>query len=156
MHRIGFALLALLACAVTLTATGCSRTKPSRNQVIERYTQELREAVSAHVTEEARKEQMLLIVDQLEAVNVRFSQETADFIGHYRTLNADYDAPRPAFEQLFSDYSAQRVKARGEALDLHFHLASLASADEWDSIGKAEGKLYEGVNAAPLGPESRK
>ena len=29
MHRIGFALLALLVCAVTLTAAGCSRTKPS-------------------------------------------------------------------------------------------------------------------------------
>jgi hypothetical protein len=156
MHRIGFALLTLLACAVTLTAAGCSRTKPTRNQVIERYSQELREAVSASVPAEGRRAQMLLLVDQLEAVNVRFSQETAEFIGHYRKLNADYDASRPAFEQLFSDYTAKRVQARSEALELHFQLASLASIEEWHSIGKAEGKLYEEVNAAPLGPESMK
>jgi hypothetical protein len=155
MHRIAFALLTLVACVV-LTAPGCSRTKPTRNQVIERYSEELREAVSANVSGEERKAQMLLIVDRLEAVNVRFSRETADFIGHYRKLNADYDAMRSAFEQLFSDYSTKRVQARSEALELHFQLAALASAGEWDSIGKAEGRLYEEVNEAPLRPESTK
>ena len=156
MHRGGFALLMLVASAVMLMAAGCNRTKPSRHEIVERYSQELREAVSATVTAEGRKTQMLLLVDQLEAVNVRFSQETADFIGHYRKLNADYDAPRSAFEQLFSDYTAKRVQARSDALGLHFQLASLASAEEWSSIGKAEGKLYEEVEAAPLGAESTK
>jgi hypothetical protein len=40
------------------------------------------------------------------------------------------------------------MRARSEALDLHFQLASLATAQEWDSIGKAEEKLYEEVNAS--------
>lgn len=91
---------------------------------------------------------MLRVVDRLEALHLRFSQETADFIEHYRKLNADYDSTRPAFDQLFSDYNAKRVQARSEALDLHFELDSLATADEWDKIGKAETKLYEKANAA--------
>jgi hypothetical protein len=91
---------------------------------------------------------MLLIVDKVEALHRRFSQETADFIESYRRLNADYEATRPAFDQLFADYSAKRIKARSEALDLHFELASLATGDEWHAIGKAEIKLYEEVNAA--------
>jgi hypothetical protein len=91
---------------------------------------------------------MLLVVDQVEALNLRFSQETADFVRSYRKLNADYEATRAAFDKLFADYNAKRIKARNESLDLHFQLASLATADEWDSIGKAEKKLYEEANEA--------
>jgi hypothetical protein len=146
---IGFAaLFTLLVCAVTLTVPGCGGTKPTTDQTIERYSQKLRNAVSTNVPEEGRKAQMLLIVDQVEALHVRFSQETADFVASYRKLNADYDSTRPVFDQLFSDFNAKRIKARNEALDLHFQLASLATAGEWDAIGKAETKLYEEVNAA--------
>lgn len=141
------ALLGVLVCAVTLPVAGCGGKDPTKQQTLERYSQKLRETVSAKVAEEGRKAQMLLIVDKVEALHRRFSQETADFIESYRKLNADYEATRPAFDQLFSDYSAKRIKARGEALDLHFELASLATEDEWRAIGKAEIKLYEEVNA---------
>ena len=142
------ALSTLLVCALMLAVPGCSREKPSREQAIERYSQELRETISESVSDEHRKAQMLLIVDRLEALQRRFSRETVDFIASYRKLNADYDAPRPAFDQLFSGYSAQRVEARSEALALHFELTSLATAKEWDRIGKAETRLYEKVGAA--------
>jgi hypothetical protein len=137
-------------CALTLTVAvgGCGGKEPSREEAIARYGQELRAAVSKHVTDERRRAGMLSIVDQLQAVNRRFDQETADFVESYRKLNADYEATRPAFDRLFSDYSAQRVKARTETLDLHFQLASLATADEWDGIAKAEAKLYEEVSLA--------
>jgi hypothetical protein len=142
------ALFTLLVCAVTLIAPGCGGSKPTTDQTIERYSQNLRNAVSANVTEEERKTQMLLIVDHVEALHRRFGQETATFVESYRKLNANYDATRPAFDQLFADYSAQRIQARREALDLHLQLAKLATAGEWDAIGKAEGKLYEEVNEA--------
>ncbi len=97
---------------------------------------------------------MLSIVDQVQALQLRFNQETANFIESYRKLNADYDSTRPAFDQLFSDYNAKRIKARDEALDLHFQLASLATAGEWESISKAEKKLFEEANAALQAGES--
>jgi hypothetical protein len=115
---------------------------------MERYSTELREAVAANVSEEPRKTQMLSIVDKLGALHRRFSQETADFLERYDTLNADYGAARPAFDRLFSDYNSIRIQARTEALDLHFQLAGLATAHEWKTIGKAEIKLYEEVDAA--------
>lgn len=152
----GFAtLLALVLCAVVLSVSGCGGKKQTREQAIAQYGQELREAVSTKVPDEGRKAQMLLIVDQLEALHRRFNQETADFVESYRKLNADYDAARPAFEQLFSDYSAKRIRARNEALDLHFHLASLATADEWDTIADAETELYEEVSTARPAEEKK-
>lgn len=152
----GFAtLFALVVCAVALSISGCGGKKQTREQAIAQYGQELREAVSTKVPDEGRKAQMLLIVDQLEALHRRFNQETADFVESYRKLNADYDAARPAFEQLFSDYSAKRIRARNEALDLHFHLASLATADEWDAIADAETELYEEVSTARPAEEKK-
>jgi hypothetical protein len=137
-----------MVCAVAFAVPGCSRTKPTAAQAIERYSQKLRSAVSDNVSDEGRKSQMLAIVDQLEALNARFAQETADFVESYRTLNADYEATREVFEQLFSNYSAKRVQARDEALILHFQLAALATAHEWEAIGKAEIELYEQVHEA--------
>ena len=153
----GFAaLFALVVCCVTLAVPGCSRTKPTQSDAVARYSQKLREVVSSDVPDAQRKAQMLLVVDQLEALQLRFSEETVRFIERYRKMNADYDATRPAFDQLFSDYSAKRITARSEALDLHFRLASLATADEWGAIGKAETKLYEKVDAARPAEESMK
>jgi hypothetical protein len=158
-HEIssGFAaLLTLLVCAVALTGPGCSSTKPTSDQTISRYAEKLREAVSTNVPEHGPRDQMLSIVDQVEALHLRFSRETANFIESYRKLNADYNSTRPAFDQLFSDYNEKRIKARNEALDLHFQLASLATAGEWEAIGRAEKKLYEEAGAALQTQESTK
>jgi hypothetical protein len=154
---IGFAaLFVLTVCLVTLAVSGCGGTKPTTDETIYRYSQKLRNAVSTSVPEEARRAQMLSIVGQVEALHLRFSQETTDFIESYRKLNADYDAPRPAFDQLFSDYNTKRTQARKEALDLHFQLASLAVPAEWDAIGKAESKLYKEVNSVDRAEENAK
>ena len=144
----GFAALCTLVCAVTLTVYGCGGTKPSKTETIELHSQELREVVSSNVSNEGRKAQLLRVVDRVEALHLLFSQETVEFVEGYRKLNADYDSTRPAFDQLFADYNAKRIKARNEALDLHFQLASLATVSEWNAIGKAETKLYEEANAA--------
>ena len=147
-HRNSFlSLFALSICVVTLALPGCGP-KQTKDQAIARHGQELHDAVSSKVSDQQRKAQMLSIVDQLGALHRRFSGETADFLESYRKLNADYDATRPQFEQLFSDYSAKRIKARNEALDLHFQLASLATTDEWKTVGEAETELYEGINEA--------
>jgi hypothetical protein len=149
---MGFAALsALVACAGMLALAACGGKEPTRTETVTQYSQELREAVSTTVPDETRKEQMLHIVSRVEALQLRFSEETSDFVASYRKLNADYEATRPSFEQLFSDYRAKRAKARSEVLDLHFQLASLATVSEWDRLGKAEAKLYEEVNATRLG-----
>ena len=143
-------------CVAALVVSGCGSKKLNRDEAIERYSEELREAVSTNVHDEGRKTQMLRVVDQLKALHLRFSQETTEFVASYRKLNADYDATRPAFDGLFSDYSAKRIEARSDALELHFQLASLATASEWETIGKAETELYEKVNVARPAPENAK
>jgi hypothetical protein len=155
-RSIGAAVLLALLCAIAVLAAGGCGKKTTRGQAIERYSEELREGVSSNVPDEQRKEQMLLLVDQLEALLLRFNQQTVEFVDSYRKLNADYASTRPAFDQLFADYSAERISARTQALDLHFRLASLATAEEWEAIGKSETKLYEKFHAAPPAKEGAK
>ena len=142
------ALAALAVCAVMLAAPGCHGTKETREQAIQGNSQKLREAVSSNVADAGRKTRMLAVVDQIEAVQTRLGKQTGDFIGSFRKLSADYSAPRPAFEQLFTDYNGRLNQARNQALDLHFQLASLATTSEWDPIGDAEMNLYRQVGAS--------
>jgi hypothetical protein len=74
-------LFALLVRAVALTLAGCGGKKQIKEQAIARYSQGLREAVATRVPDERRRAQMLLVVDQLEGLQRRFGQETADFGG---------------------------------------------------------------------------
>lgn len=148
-RRVGPGAVATLGvCIMVLVTPGCGGTKPTTAQKIERFSQKLRDVVTSRVTDEGRKAQMLVVVDRMEALHVRFSQETADFVDTYRKLNADYNATRPAFDQLFSEYNASRITARNQDLDLHFQLTALATASEWDAISKAEANLYEAANPA--------
>jgi hypothetical protein len=139
---------ALVVCIVAIATPGCKSAKPTVDQTVERSTQKLSEAVSHDVADAARRDQMLKLVDQLEAVQKSFSKDSSDFVVKYRTLNADYDSPRTAYEQLFSEFNVQRVQARDRALDLHFQLASLATEKEWDHIGKVEVMTYEAEGKA--------
>jgi hypothetical protein len=139
--------IALLACAAALLVQGCGG-KKDKDQAFGQYSEDLKEVVSAQVQDEKRRAQMLVIVDELQTVYRQFSQDTADLVASYRKLNANYDAPRNAFNRLFADYGAKRVRARDEVLELHFQLAALATAEEWDRIAKAEIKLYDKVGAA--------
>lgn len=137
---------ALVLCMIGLTSA-CSRTRPATGPTVERYSQKLRDAVASNVQDPTRRTQMLVIVDQVEELHMRFARETATFVASYRTLNSDYETQRPAFDNLFSGYDAQRIKARSEAFDLHMQLGALATPAEWGAIQKAEQKLYEEVNA---------
>jgi hypothetical protein len=143
----GITAFAIVVICAMLAVPGCGGEQPTREQAIQSSSQRLRQAVSTNVADEGRKAQMLVVVDQIEAAQTRFSKEMADFVESYRKLNADYGATRPAFDKLFSDYNVQRIKVRNEALDLHFQLASLSTATEWNPIVEAEVKLYEEVNA---------
>ena len=132
-------LAAGLLCLVGVA--GCGGDPPQRAEAIERYGDELRVAVSK-VTDAERRGQALAVVERMQALHLRFSQETSTFIGDYRALDADQDTARARFDDLFSAYDARRRMARTEALELHFQLASLTTESEWDDISRAELRLY--------------
>jgi hypothetical protein len=138
--------LVLVLCVAGLS--GCGGKKPTKQEAIAQYGQELHDVVADKVHDAGRRAQMLAIVDRIEALQLQFTRDTEAMVASYRKLDADYGAPRAAFDQMFADYNATRVKARSQVLDLHFQLAALASDDEWRPIAKAETHLYEELSTA--------
>jgi hypothetical protein len=139
---------AVVAGVIAMAMSGCAGATPTPEQAIQDASKELRQAVSANVADPNRRDQMLALVDQIEATQRNFSTQAADFATQYSQMNADYDAPRARFEQLFSAFNGQRIQSRDRILELHFRLAALATEKEWKPIGKAETKLYEEVQLA--------
>jgi uncharacterized protein YozE (UPF0346 family) len=147
-NRTASALACLLVGLAVVASPSCKSNNPSPEQTTESATQKMRKVISSDVAEAGRREQMLKLVDKMEAVQTAFNKDITDFVTKYQTLNADYDATRAAFDQLFSQYNAERIQARSQTLDLHFQLASLATDREWDRIGEAEAKMYDAIEIA--------
>ena len=133
----------LLILALGLLVPACKSPPPTPEAGAQKFTKELRDTVSGSVAGPDRVSQMIALVDQLDAVEVEFNGNVTDFIAGYRRLNAGYDTPRAAFDELFKNYEARRIAARDRFLAVHFQLAALATPDEWKKIGKAEKKIYE-------------
>jgi hypothetical protein len=146
--RFATMLVCLVVSLAAMALPGCKSGNPSPEQATESATQKMRRVISSDVAEAGRRDQMLKLVDKFEAVQTSFNKDVVDFITHYQTLNANYDAPRAAFDQLFLQYNTERVQARNQALDLHFQLASLATDKEWGRISEAEAKMYEAIDIA--------
>jgi hypothetical protein len=129
---------AIMVCAVGLVVSGCRGTKPSPEAKAQEYIHKMREAVSRNVAEKDRRDRMLAIVDQMEALERGFNDNVAVFVQKYRGLNGNYDAPRNEFDKLFEGFDADIKKARDRYFDLHFQLSALSTAEEWNGIVKYE------------------
>ncbi len=127
-----------------MTLAGCKSTEVTApNAGALKYAQQLRATVSEVVTDNERKGQMLAQIDHLDAAESTFNRDVTAFVSAFRELNASYDAPRTAFEDLFMKFESQRIASREQVLDAHFRLHELARPDEWKKIKKIEKKMYE-------------
>jgi len=147
---------AVMFCAAGLVISGCRGTKPSPEAKSQEYVHKFREAVSRSVGEKDRRDRMLVLVDQMEAVERSLNDDLAVFVEKYRGLNGDYEAPRAVFDELFGDFDARIKKTRDRFFDLHFQLTALSTAEEWDRIVKYEVEAYEEITKPRVQKEAAK
>lgn len=134
-----------MVCAVGLVVSGCRGSKPSPEAKTQEFVHKMREAVSLNVKEKDRRDRMLALVGQMEAVERDINNDIAGFVETYRGMNGDYEAPRAAFDDLFGEFDARIRKARDRFFDLHFQLTALSTEEEWDRIVKYEVEAYEEI-----------
>ncbi len=137
--------LSNLALACTLALAGCAESPKTSAELIGGPMREMRQTVEKNVADPTRQTQLLALVDALDGVLQEHSRDLNTLSGDLSRINADYDATREAFDALLSAF-AQRTRVSEErALDLHFQMAALTSADEWKPISKRE---VEALSAA--------
>jgi hypothetical protein len=147
---------AVMICAVGLVVSGCRGTKPSPEVKSQEYLHKMREAVFRNVAEKDRRDRMLALVDQMEALERGVNDNAAVFVKKYRELNGNYDAPRAAYDSLFGEFDADVKQARDRFFDLHFRLSALSTAQEWNRIVKYEEEAYEEITKPRVQKEGAK
>jgi len=147
---------AVTICVVGLVVSGCRGAKPSPEAKTQEYVHKMREAVSLNVKEKDRRDRMLALLGQMEAVERNFNNDIAGFVETYRGMNGDYEAPRAAFDDLFGEFDTRIQKARDRFFDLHFQLTALSTEEEWDRIVKYEVEAYEEITKPRVQKEAAK
>jgi hypothetical protein len=106
---------------------------------------DLRLAIVETVTDEARQNEVLGIIDALE-------EDVGDLRGllvrrrtELRELNADYDTTREDFLEFASRMEARIQNGRREAIQQHIKLADAMTEEEWASLSRAQTKAMRSI-----------
>lgn len=128
----------LLTLTLAAALAGCARERRAPAELIGDSMRATRDAVEEVVADGQRRTRLLVLVDDLEGLLQAQSADLADLSARLRRINADPDATRSAFEAEVASYTERRRARRSRALDVHFAMMELTSAEEWDEIVERE------------------
>jgi hypothetical protein len=138
--RLRFWVLVPFVVISMFALNGCAKNKATPSEDISKYTTDMREAVSVKINDTDRREELLQLIMEMEAVMQDFNKDIHAFVDQYRVLDKDYNTPRQSFENLIVEFSSQRKQAQAEIFDLHFKAVALMTKEEWDQVVKYEKK----------------
>lgn len=127
-----------LAGAIALASQGCKHDDSTPDAVIHSQVGALREGIRATVTEPARRDPMLALIDRLERESLLCQEQSREFSRRLQELNADYATPDAAFEALALEVRGFRDRQREVLVGIHLEMARLATAEEWPRLVKHE------------------
>jgi predicted nucleic acid-binding Zn-ribbon protein len=135
---------------LTLLAA-CSGEPISREEQQSAAFADLRSAIMETVVDERRQRDVLTIVDALENDIDELRETLIRRRAELRAMNADYDATREDFMQFSREMEARIQSSRRQALDRRQALVTALTADEWESLGKAETRAMKAIARANQG-----
>jgi hypothetical protein len=137
MKRSGF-LCGLSALIGVLLMAGCAhdQTAAAKKSV------DLRDLVRKEVSDPVRAQQILALMEQVEA-GINFQKMiNQDTQKQFMRLNADYNTTPEQIQGLLDGTKESREKNRQKTLDAFFQIQALTTPQEWEVISKAEIQKY--------------
>ena len=151
MNRLGFLPHLMLVAIVAMTAA-CAGT-PKGDPVAEAVS-DYKARIRQIVTDEARADALLQLVDQADAQRRAAEAEAAAFAAEFQRLNADYDATKDQFTALMARHRADRRGFADALLALRAKMVAGTTPAEWDAISKIRQKTLETIFRAELPAKS--
>ena len=130
--NIEYRLIALaLMLALGLSAcVGKDKPDQSPDQMTEQYRQEILNTVA----DPERAEKALKLAGQLRDLYAEAEQQYKKDFETFRSLNANYDARKSAFQGFFMNMNNQARARQKHVLKLHAKLQELLTAEEWEAL----------------------
>lgn len=123
----------ILLASITLLGLGGCKTKQT-GDVARDAILDLKADITATVTDQDRAQEMLTVVEKLEADVAAIKDKILTLRGDIVKANADYNVPDEKIEALYGELTLQIRKLFDTFRDRCLELRALCSADEWESI----------------------
>ena len=111
----------------------------------------LRSAITNEVADAGRADDMLAVVDQMEAAMVDLGKTVDRHQVTIAELYRDYDATRSEVWEALESYQNERREVVDRLVEIHYELKDLARDDEWPKLAKAERRAVEAMAMTTLG-----
>lgn len=148
--------LALVSVAVALGVVACTHQQLTPEARLQQGAADMRATITRIVADPAHRDQLLERANSFERVLADYAVEFESFVGKLHQANRNYDTPPEQIKATFAQFEKVRQTSRAQALDLHFQMLALTSADEWKQIAKAEIQMLETIGAPPPGTQEKK
>jgi chromosome segregation ATPase len=134
----------ILIFATFLAGAGCAgKDKPSPADLEAQAFEDLRSEIRDVVSDAGRVEQAIAITEELENSFDRLRIHLAERSAKIQELNADYDAPKEDYIDLYKRIQKDIERNQSKISNLHRELVEVTTAEEWVSLKKLRNATME-------------
>jgi hypothetical protein len=134
----------MLILAAFLAGAGCAgKEKPSPADLQVQAFEDLRSEIRDVVSDAGRVEQAIAITDELESSFDHMRINLAERSAKIQELNADYDAPKEDYIELYKRIQKDIERNQSKISNLHRELVGVTTAEEWVSLKKLRNATME-------------
>ena len=136
LKNVGRVVLPFLAFILLFYLTfGCSRgIKKAEFEPGEEWITDMRERIEASIDEPNKKNQMLLMVDQIEDDLIKLNQTIRKHYADLFTIDRNYEALPEDFRKQFAHFNRSRYQIRNQIIETRFQLKELVTPEEWKKL----------------------
>ena len=137
-----------LAVVISLALFGCGGTPDSPADVKKQAFDDLRAQVRVVITDEQREDQAIAMVGELQVTFEAIIKRRLRRAEQANALNANYDATRADFRELYDDIKTEAETNQQELSRIHRNLVNVTSDQEWAQLSKSHSKAMDAaINA---------
>ena len=134
----------ILIFASFLAGAGCAgKEKPSPADLQVQAFEDLRSEIRDVVSDAGRVEQAIAITEELENSFDRLRTHLAERSAKIQEMNADYDAPKEDYINLYKRIQKDIERNQSNISNLHRELVEVTTAEEWVSLKKLRNATME-------------
>lgn len=134
----------MLIFSTFLAGAGCAgKEKPSAADLQAQAFEDLRSEIRAVVSDAGRVEQAIAITEELESSFDRLRIHLAERSAKIQELNADYDAPKEDYINLYRRIQKDVERNQSKISNLHRELVEVTTAEEWVGLKKLRNATME-------------
>jgi len=130
--------------ALALLICSCSHQPVTEEQTRQQMLEEMR-AYLEKIQDLDRREPLLALALTMKQDLTELSRTVDSFGAKTQRLNANYDATKEDFQELFDQLNTSRKKLQQDILTSHYKMKELTTEEEWEDLAALEKEAFSRI-----------